>query len=273
MSHDKTLNSNELVKVSDLIIPDYSIQPTDQTKKELDALSNNKYLPRIQLVDGNSKLCKEHGQKPGNYLLVRSADSFTDLTNTFDAILFARRAKAVRMSQAGLLAYFDPKHAEFQKIIDESDVRDSGCFYGPEYLMWVKSQKAWSTLLCASKTARRSSAEINVILEKFDKSRTLKKAFLAKKAGDMETYKSLCAIAGEEPGADEPVIFNPFATFKSSIKRKQSYTWWGIDVMPCSTPFGVAPPADEINEQLKKFLSPPKTEVETVEEPKNKRAR
>lgn len=265
------VDGNELVKVEEM---DFSIQPEGQTKKDLDALSGSKYLPRVQLTDSNSKLCKEKGVKVGTFLLIRSNDSYDDLTNTFDAIIFARRAKAVRMSQAGIFSFFDPKHEEFQKIMEKSEERDSGCFYGPEYLMWLKSNKAWVTLLCGSKTARRSSADLNTILDKFDRTRAIKKAWAALKDTPHSDPQWQALIAEGVNPSEEPKIFNPFATFRCSIKRKGTYSWWGSDISPCSTPFGVAPPVEEINEQVKKFLNPPKSDVETVEETKEtKRAR
>lgn len=265
-------NSNELVKADAF---DYAIQPDNNTNKDLDILSGSKYLPRIQLVDSNSKLCKEKGAKVGSYVFVRG-DMFDDLTNSFDAIVFARRAKAVRMGPAGIFSFYDPKHPEFNKIIDESETRDSGCFYGPEFLLWVKSLKSWCTLLCASKTARRGSVDINTIITKFDKSRQLKKAWQAlhdaKVPHSDPKWQDLLA-EGVRPG-EEPKIYNPFATFKSSLKRKANYSWYGMDVTSCSTPFGVSPPGDEIQEQVNRFNNPPKQEVETAEETKStKRAR
>jgi len=266
--------SNEIAKVSDGF--DFPIQPEGQGNKSLDALSANKYLPRVQLLDGNSKLCKEKGQKAGNYLLIRSNDSFDDLTNQFDTIVFARRAKAVRMNTAGIFSFFDPEHDEFKKIMDESEVKDSGCFYGPEYLGYLKGLKTWYTLLCGSKTARRSSSDLNTILQKFDKSRALKKAWHDLKDAKVPHAdpKWVEMLAEGVRFDEEPKIFNPFVTFRSSIKRKANYTWWGMDISHCSTPFGVSPPAEEIQEQITKFLNPPKNDVETVEETKStKRAR
>jgi exonuclease III len=274
MSNGTSSSGGELVKASDGF--DFPIQPSDSNQKSLDALSGSKYLPRVQLIDSNSKLCKEKGVKAGTYLLIRSNDSYDDLTNTFDTMVLARRAKAVRMGQAGIFSFFDPEHDEFKKIIDESEVRDSGCFYGPEYLGYLKNQKTWFTLLCASKTARRSSTDINIILQKFDASRRLKKAWHELKDAKVpNTDQRWIEMLAEGVRYDEePKIFNPFVTFRSSIKRKSTYSWWGMDVTPCSTPFGVAPPADEIKEQVTKFLNPPKTDVETVQETKEtKRAR
>jgi hypothetical protein len=266
--------SNELIKPNDDVF-DYAIQPVDQSSKDLDELSGSRYLPRIQLTDSNSKMCKEKGVRAGTYLFVRSNDSYDDLTNSFDCIIFARRAKAVRMSQAGIFSFFDPTNDEFKKIVDESEIRDSGCFFGPEYLLWIKANKAWATMLCGSKTARRSSTDINNILNKFDKSRRLNKIWGKLKAGQ-ELFPDEVKFASEESltaQSEEPVIFKPFATFKCSIKRKANYSWWGMDISPCSTPFGVSPPADEIATQVQKFLNPPKTDVETVQEDKPKRAR
>lgn len=62
------------------------------------------------------------------------------------------------------------------------------------------------------------------------------------------------------------------ATLRSQKLSNKKYTWQSPQVIPCTTPFEL-PPIEEIKEIATKFTNPPESEVETVEEGAEARAR
>ena len=117
------------------------------------------YLPRVQLYGASSEAVKESKIPMAHFGLTLSKENIVDLGKEFDALPIVWRAKAMELGEQ-ILNYYDPYSPEFKRIQELSDVKDSGCMYGPEYLIWVPSQKKFATFFCNSKTARRAAPKL-----------------------------------------------------------------------------------------------------------------
>lgn len=137
---------------------------TDITKSEGEDVFNQiaksgDYLPRIQLEGTQSKLVVKDQIKAGHFALIES-DSFEDLTKSVDVLVLAWRAKALRTDGETVESDFDIKSKRFQQIQAESEISDSGCMFGPEFLLWVPSYQKFCTFFMASKSARREARNV-----------------------------------------------------------------------------------------------------------------
>lgn len=200
--------------------------------KDVDRLASSGWMPRIQLMDKGSAPVGDQLINQGRWAFIRNKKSLDDLTNSFEGLCLARRPKALRIDRSGILSVYDPKDPEFGKIETQSEIRDSGCSFGTEYLIWVRANRQYAHLFCNSKTSRNASVDLNNILKKW--------------------------AAKEIPA--------PQVKFKCEQVSNNQYKWWAPIFVLETTPFSEMPPFDEVREQIQKFLNPPKNEQETVSE-------
>lgn len=198
---------------------------------EIAKVSGATYLGRLSVMAMQAKPVMNDKIKAGQLAIVWSADQVLDLTKSCDVLFLARRVKAMSFGPP-IINVYDAKDKEFQRIRDDADASgyDSGCSYGPEYLVWVRGANKFAGLFCNNKTLRRGSAEINRIMDDW--------------------------VQNKKP---------PFATLTSSKKTDGKNTWFGIDTTRCSTPFETGPTKEEVDEQVHKFLNPPVREVESAD--------
>lgn len=125
-------------------------------------VSGGDYLPALRLFGSKTDACAEGKIGIGHYGLLKD-DKITDLGIEVDVVLISWRPKAVSTGEDFLIDY----HPEiidgvitnpiFKKIVDLAGTRDSGCMYGPEYLVWVPSADTFALLHMNSKTNRREA--------------------------------------------------------------------------------------------------------------------
>lgn len=206
------------------ILPAGAVQKYDMNDFNKVAGSTS-WLPRLQLMAAGSGLVVSDKIRAGAYALIHDADKFTDLTNTVECIPLGWRPKAMDTSGGEMISVYKIDHPEFKRIQDQSEVKDSGCFYGPEFLLYIPNH-GFCTFLMGSKTMRNEAPALSDLL-------TTRKA----------------------------------ATLKSKLidPPKSKYKWWGPVITACSSPFSVLPTAEEVNEQLEKFMNPKETELEAAD--------
>jgi hypothetical protein len=129
----------------------------------LAAISGNSgFLRRLQLMTARSpKVIAE--EFPVNHIALIRGNDYQDAGEDIVAVPICYRPTA--MSTGGdMVICHDPKLGPdgtptglFREIMDKSQVPDSGCFYGPEFLMWLPKQKEFVTLLLSSPTARNEA--------------------------------------------------------------------------------------------------------------------
>jgi hypothetical protein len=122
--------------------------------------SSSSFLPRVMLMGANSTLVQEGKINQGHYGLVRAKDECEDLTREVACLPLSWRAKAMEISGSDITTVYDRKNPEFTRISEKSAIQNSGCMYGPEFLLWIPSAKCFATFYCSSKTSRREAPQI-----------------------------------------------------------------------------------------------------------------
>lgn len=139
------------------------------------------FLPRVQLFGGNSNACKEGKINVGRYGLTISKDEIIDLTAQFDCYPFCYRFCGVRLVDGNVHSYYNPRSPDFAAIMKDADtIKDSGCFYGLEFLIWVPTVSKFATFFFNSKTARRQAPNMRTLAEE-RKAATMKTEYIKTK--------------------------------------------------------------------------------------------
>lgn len=115
------------------------------------------YLPRIKLCQGSAKeVAKKKVKAGGNFALIRTKDDIEDLGDEVEMVMVAGRPKAMSTGDT-ILSIFEDESPEFKQLQADSKVKDSGCFYGAEYLVYLPSHACFATLFLNNPTARRET--------------------------------------------------------------------------------------------------------------------
>lgn len=182
------------------------------------AVTSAKYLPRVQLMTGRSKIVQKKEFTENHFALVIS-NSYQDLGASVDALVVGVRPKAVDTKADPISVSYDPRPdannqptGEFARIKKATETPDSGCMYGLEFLLWLPETQMFATLFLGSASGRMES---QVFLTKMGKAITLKAQFI-------------------------------------ETKR---YSWWAVKCFACSTPFNL-PTTAAIQDVLARFKSP-----------------
>lgn len=181
------------------------------------------YLPRFQLYGATSKAVKK-AQIPMAHYGFQDGEDITDCGNEVHCFVLGVRLKAMRIIGDKVETFFDPKHAQFIKIKEESGIADTGSLCGPEFLLYVPAKKQFTTFFMANKTMRREAPNV--------------KAFM--------------------PTAEKPEA-NPM-TLRVVYIEKNGYSWHGPVSSGCS--LALDPPGMvELMGELAKFNNPPEPKV------------
>ncbi|MFX1512753.1 MAG: hypothetical protein ACFFCQ_09220 [Promethearchaeota archaeon] len=127
--------------------------------------SNVEYLPRLQLFGSKSDAVTEEKIDIAHWGLVLDQD-ITDLGKEVDVILVDWRPKAMDTSGDVPIISHDPESELFEEIIGKSTIRNSGCMFGPEFLVWIPETQQFATYFMSSKTARREAKKMKPLLNK-----------------------------------------------------------------------------------------------------------
>lgn len=122
------------------------------------------YLPRLQLMSSNSDKCKKNEFPINHYAMVRD-QTFIDLGTDVDVLIIAWRPKALEIGEE-LISSYDQDCDTFKSIQERSAQQNSGCMYGPEFLVWIPEQEAFATFFMGSKSARREAPNVHAKLQK-----------------------------------------------------------------------------------------------------------
>lgn len=174
LAHD-TAYDNELIPAESV----GDLMPAMDDKQLAAVSSSGDFLPRLQLFGSNSDACKKSQIGIAHYGLVTGKDTIEDLGKEVDVIIIGGRPKALRICDDGtIITKFDPNDDEFKKIMDDSNVANSGCMYGPEFVVFVPAAARFATFFMSSKTARRQAGAVHARLRK---AATLKAEFIETK--------------------------------------------------------------------------------------------
>lgn len=245
--------SKDLTVLNDLFTGEnsLSVQSADDLRA-LDALSNStSYLQRMQLYAKGKMGPNGSLIDAGHYGVPKSSDMIEDRGTTIDVIVIDRKAKALDMSDLeNIIVSHDVKSKEFERIVYQAEnVKDSGCAFGPCYLIYERVTKQFYEFFCGNKSGRRESANINLYLP-------VTKQMIEE---GLTTEK--------KPRFSKPL------TLGSVYSKKGNFEWFSPTSEECLTPFDM-PEVDAIRSEIERFRKNEEPEVETVDDSnKSKRKR
>lgn len=139
-----------------------ALQKYDDKAFEAVVTSGN-YLPRLQLMTSQSEKCKDGSFPINNYALV-VGEIFNDLGKEVDILVICFRPKAIEMGDA-VISCYDQNAEEFKRIATKSEQPNSGCMFGPEFLVYVPSHKKFATFFMGSKSARKEAPAVRALMQ------------------------------------------------------------------------------------------------------------
>ena len=210
--------------------------------KALDAMtSSSAFLQRMQLYSKGKSGAAGTIIDSGHFGIPRSSDDIVDLGTSVDMLVIARKAKAIDMSDTdNIIVSNSPADAEFKRIVDLADnTRDSGCAYGPTYLVYERSTSSFYELFMGNKSGRYASGKIN--------------EFLPSLVDGTPTF--------------------PTMTLNSEYITKGKWNWFAPKPTAGLTAIDL-PDAEALKSEIEKFMKAEGEEgVETVEAPASSRKR
>jgi hypothetical protein len=245
--------SNELSVLNELFAGENALSTQSASElRELDAMSNaTSFLQRLQLYSKGKSGPNGTLIEGGHYGVPKSGEDIEDLGNSIDVLVIDRKAKAIDMSDTdNIIVSNDTKSDEFKRIVDMADnVKDSGCAYGPTYLVYERSTRQFYEFFCGNKSGRYESSKINTYLP--------------------VTQAMIEAGVTKET---EPRFSKPM-TLKSQYVKKGKWEWFAPKAEDSLTPIDL-PPADQLRSEIERFRKIEAPEVETVDDSKkSKRSR
>lgn len=146
-----------------LVIPDVK-GSVDQSMEVFNEMAKSSdYLPRLQLVTGNSELSNSGVARPGEYVVVTNKTTNKVLGASVICWPLKFRHKALNTGGDTPIASFDVNSKLYATIRAQSAVKDSGCMFGPEFLLYIPDS-GFCTYHMSSKTARNVSPSVQAIL-------------------------------------------------------------------------------------------------------------
>lgn len=197
------------------------------SKKPLAEMKDNAeqdgYLKRLQLFS-KGKFVDEQKVRGGEYG-IPNGDDVDVIGSAVDLIILAVRDKAMDVGDSNnITTSFDAASSIYADIMEQSKVTDSGCMYGPSFLVLERKSGKLLEFYCSSKSARRT-------------------------AGTLLGY-----LANDGKG---PIP----VTLSSSIVKKPRYSWFVSNATPCKAEFSKVPPMEDLNAAIAKFLDETGSEV------------
>lgn len=203
------------------------------------------FLQRMQLYT-KGRMIDKGIIGSGRYGVPQGEDEVADLGEEVDVIPFSWRPKALDTSDRdAIIEVYDPASKEFQRIEDAAGGKDSGCMYGPTFLIFERSTGKFYELFCGNASGRISSRSI------------MPYAPLSEAGAIKQTEETGKLVEAHGP---------EMCTLGVKYTQKKTYGWHVIIVHRCSTPFDNLPTQEVILEEVNKFLAKEGTGVERVPE-------
>ena len=145
--------------MNDVIIKEENLPAIDDSF--MSEMTRTHFLPYLMLKVASSSECKD-GSFPVNHYAIKSAGVLVDLGASVDVIVLAVRPKAVDFT-SGVKAFYNFASPAFKAVAQRSQVKDSKCQYGPEFLLWLSEEEQFVTFMMGSISARNVSPELNAL--------------------------------------------------------------------------------------------------------------
>jgi len=240
-------DNNSLVPVDYSQLPAVSIG-SDDDFAEMSKSSD--FLGRLQLFSKGNAI-NRNLIAPGSWGIPEDKDHITDLGKSVDVVIFARRPKAIDLHDTdAIVTNYDMKSAEFKRIQAAAGQQNSGCMYGPSFLILERASGRFLEWFCGTKSTRGEAKKMY--------------PFMRVTAEDI---KARPALEGTEPHDALPMTMNV------KLCEKGNWSWHAPVVQRCSTPFTKVPPTERIIFEMTRFLNPSDAGGETVDKEEAGRTR
>lgn len=153
------MTDNALIPLEDNEIQQFSEKSFDELTR-----NNSGFFPRLQLMTSASEKCKV-GDFPANHYAFVDGEDYKQLGKEVDVVVVLWRPKAISTGDPLIITH-KKESALFQDIVERSSQPDSGCMYGPEFLVWVPEVKKFATFFMGSKSARNEAKPVLALLGK-----------------------------------------------------------------------------------------------------------
>ena len=218
--------SNEMVLATPDVLANLPTEAVTANEKVLSEITTvGDYLPYLQVLGSNSDSVQRGEQPVGTWALTLNKN-IQNLGKAIVCLVLSWRPKAMKYDPVE--TYFKVDHPKFKEIQQKSESPNSGCGYGPEFLLWLPDHKKFATFFCGTKTARREAPVLQ---------------------GVIKTPKKQCQIQTH------------------LIEGRNGFKWHGPKVMNYDMPINVMPPLEELQKWIGKFNNPPESETEEAEAP------
>jgi len=191
-------NDNALIPFDEL----QTLLPARYDDKVFDSMAaSSSFLPYLTLGGLTTKFVGSRELGLGNYGVVTSKKC-TDIGDSVDVIVLQWLPLAMRTGGETLMSLTDPSDLEFKKIVDEADIKDSGCMFGPCFLLYIPKTEQFVTYFMSSKTARNEAPNLKGLM---GKGATLKSHLIKPKASRHQWYGPLitpCSKTLEVPAPE-----------------------------------------------------------------------
>ncbi|MHC4371824.1 MAG: hypothetical protein ACYSW8_29790 [Planctomycetota bacterium] len=228
-----------------LIPVNLSQLPSTQTGSDegFEKLSEGtEFLARLQLFSKGTAINKKL-IGPGRWGIPEGDEAITDLGESIDLLCLARRPKALDLSdKEAIITCYDMDAPEFERIANAAGQSDSGCMYGPSFLVIERSTGRFLEYFCGTKSTRSEAKKVYPYLPLTEQD------IAARKLENIEPHGPM-----------------PFTMNIKLVERKR-FSWHVPVVVKCSTPFTALPAMDKIVREIERFISPPTSDVEKVPE-------
>ena len=211
---------------------------TDDELQEL--TKGTDFLQRIQLVT-KGKFVDTGKINPGRYGVPQpGGEDILDLGSEIDILPLAVRAKALDMrDRDAIIAVYDMNLPEFERIKILSKETNSGCMYGPSFLILERNTGNFYEFFLGNKSGRQESGKLRPFLP---------------------ISQAKAEATGTEPHGPIP------CTLKNRYVQRSAYGWHVPVVTKCSEPFTSLPLLDRIRDEVTKFAAAKDNGIERVTE-------
>lgn len=206
----------------------------------------NSFLPRIQLMTFVTGHVKDGNIEAGHYGVPRGEGDVQDLGTEIDLLPLAVRNKALDTTLDPPLAVYDAQTEEYQRIKALSGEKDSGCMFGPSFLVLERNTGELFELFLGNKSGRQE-------------------------AGKMAPYLPVSEDQAKAFGVEvkEPTPF----TLRNKVVSRPRQSWHVPVVGKCSTPFNSLPDLERISAEVGRFVQAKQDGPEAAKEATSGRTR
>lgn len=184
------------------------------------------FVPRIQLVT-KGKYVDLGKIDPGHYGVPQGEDEILDLGEAIDVLPLAVRNKALDTNSDPPVAVYDVNDPLYVEIKERAAEKDSGCMFGPSFLVFEPTTGNFYELFLGNKSGRQESGKL---------------------APYLPVSKEQAKKFGVEAKGPTP------ATLQVKYIQRPRYSWHVPVVTKCSTPITNLPDGEIVAEQVAKFL-------------------